>query len=159
MKVFLSSTFQDLQEHRKRVIDAIDRLRVNGADISWLGMEAFGARDDLPSDACVKFVDECELYVGFFGVRYGSIDPKSKLSMTEVEYRRARRMLPFPAIQRPRRCGAIDQSPRSRACDALANPERWNSQRLSLSLCSAVKPFVETNGYQSPNPLRGFLAQ
>ena len=89
MKVFLSSTFQDLQEHRKRVIDAIDRLRHNGADIEWLGMEAFGARDDLPSDACVKFVDECDLYVGFFGVRYGSIDPKSKLSMTEVEYRRA----------------------------------------------------------------------
>lgn len=89
MKIFLRSTFQDLHEHRKRVIEAIDRLRHHGADVEWLGMEAFGARDDLPADACVKFVDACDLYVGFLGVRYGSLDPKSKLSMTEVEYRRA----------------------------------------------------------------------
>lgn len=89
MKIFLSSTYQDLHEHRKRVIEAIDHLRHNGADVEWLGMEAFGARDDSPADACIKFVDACDLYVGFFGVRYGSLDPKSKLSMTEVEYRRA----------------------------------------------------------------------
>lgn len=89
MKIFVSSTFQDLQEHRKRVIEAMDRLRHNGVEIEWRGMKAFAARDDLPSDACIQFVDECDLYVGFFGVRYGSIDPKSNKSMTEVEYRRA----------------------------------------------------------------------
>jgi tetratricopeptide (TPR) repeat protein len=89
MRLFLSSTYQDLHEHRKRVIEAIDRLRHNGVDVEWFGMEAFGARDGLSTDACVKFVDECDLYVGFFGVRYGSLDPKSGKSMTEVEYRRA----------------------------------------------------------------------
>lgn len=89
MKVFLSSTYSDLYEHRRRLIEFIDRLRHNGADLEWLGMEAFGARDDLPVDACVKFVDACDLYLGVFGVRYGSRDRTSGLSMTEVEYRRA----------------------------------------------------------------------
>ncbi|MCX7840090.1 MAG: DUF4062 domain-containing protein, partial [Anaerolineae bacterium] len=87
MRIFLSSTYQDLREHRKRVIEVIDRLRHSGADVEWFGMEAFGARDDLPTDACIKFVDACDLYIGLFGVRYGSIDPKSGKSMTEVEYR------------------------------------------------------------------------
>lgn len=40
MKIFLSSTFQDLQEHRKRVMEAIDSLHTKGADMSLLGMEA-----------------------------------------------------------------------------------------------------------------------
>jgi len=89
MKLFLSSTYQDLHEHRRRVIDALERLRHNGAEIEWLGMEAFGARDDLPADACIQFVDKCDLYIGFLGVRYGSLDPKTGWSMTETEYRRA----------------------------------------------------------------------
>jgi tetratricopeptide (TPR) repeat protein len=89
MKLFLSSTYQDLHEHRRRVIEALERLRHNGAEIEWLGMEAFGARDDLPADACIQFVDKCDLYIGFLGVRYGSLDPKTGWSMTETEYRRA----------------------------------------------------------------------
>ena len=89
MKVFLSSTYSDLREHRRQVLRMVDRFRHGGADWEWFGMEAFGARDDLPIDACLKFVDECDLYVGLFGVRYGSRDEKSGLSMTEVEYRRA----------------------------------------------------------------------
>jgi hypothetical protein len=89
MKLFLSSTYQDLHEHRRRVIEALERLRHNGAEIEWLGMEAFGARDDLPADACIQFVDKCDLYIGFLGVRYGSLDPKTGWSMTETEYRHA----------------------------------------------------------------------
>jgi signal transduction histidine kinase len=89
MKIFLSSTYQDLFRYRRCVIEAVDRLRHSGADLEWLGMEAFGARDDLPLETCLKFVDQCNLYVGVFGVRYGAIDRTTGLSLTELEYRRA----------------------------------------------------------------------
>lgn len=89
MKIFISSTFLDLSFHRLRVIEAVDRLRHNGLDVEWIGMEVFGARNELPADACLKLLDECDLYLGIFGVRYGSIDPQTGRSMTELEYRRA----------------------------------------------------------------------
>lgn len=89
MKVFISSTYQDLKEHRKKVFEAIERLKHNGSEIDWLGMEGFGAQSDDPQKTCLKFVDKCDLYIGFFGIRYGHIDKKTGLSMTELEYHRA----------------------------------------------------------------------
>lgn len=120
MKIFLSSTFVDLQEHRRRVIEAIDRLRHTGADVDWRGMEAFGAQDDAPTDGCIRFVDECDLYVGFFGVRYGSIDPASGRSLTEVEYRRAvstnkRRLIFLLSDEAEVKLKYLEQSPEGQA--------------------------------------------
>ena len=60
-KVFLSSTWVDLQEHRRAVIQALERLRHQGHDVQWLGMEAFGARDEPPADACLQFVERADV--------------------------------------------------------------------------------------------------
>jgi formylglycine-generating enzyme required for sulfatase activity len=102
-KVFLSSTWVDLQEHRRAVIQALERLRLQGHDVQWLGMEAFGARDEMPTDACLQFVEQADIYVGIFGVRYGSRDPRSGLNMTEIEYRHA------VNLGRPRLLFVIDE--------------------------------------------------
>jgi len=102
-KVFLSSTWVDLQEHRQAVIQALERLRLQSYNVQWLGMEAFGARDDLPADACLKAMEQADVYVGIFGVRYGSRDPRSGLSMTEAEYRHAVK------LGRPRLLFVIDE--------------------------------------------------
>ncbi|MBM4430721.1 MAG: DUF4062 domain-containing protein, partial [Chloroflexi bacterium] len=88
-KVFLSSTWIDLKEHRRAVIDAWERLRHQGLDVEWRGMEYFGARDDSPANTCLEAVDWADVYVGIFGLRYGSIDPQRGISMTEAEYRHA----------------------------------------------------------------------
>jgi len=48
MKIFLSSTFVDLVEHRKLVAEALERLGQQG-----VRMEIFGARPDEPMEACL----------------------------------------------------------------------------------------------------------
>jgi Domain of unknown function (DUF4062)/Macro domain len=83
--VFLSSTYLDLREHRQAVKDQIAKR-----DLLFRGMEYFGA-DPLrtPSTKIVEEVRKADIYVGIFGARYGSIDPATGLSMTELEYTEA----------------------------------------------------------------------
>jgi len=81
MKVFLSSTYLDLIEHRKEAAEALARL---GHHV--IGMEAFNARAEDPTKASIKEVAECELFVGIYAHRYGSSIGKAKISVTEQEF-------------------------------------------------------------------------
>jgi tetratricopeptide (TPR) repeat protein len=78
-KVFVSSTWLDLQPERKAVEAAIHRMRKPG----FIGMEYFGSRDETTQRASLDEVDGSDVYVGIFAARYGS-------GITEDEYRRAR---------------------------------------------------------------------
>jgi hypothetical protein len=86
VRVFVSSTWQDLQPERQAVERALQRMQ----DAGFSGMEYLGSRPDAPRDVCLKEVDCADVYLGIFAHRYGSLDPVSGLSMTEMEYRRAR---------------------------------------------------------------------
>ncbi len=52
-------------------------------------MEFFGALPESPREECLRLVRESDVYVGFFGVRYGSIDLESGKSLTHLEYEEA----------------------------------------------------------------------
>lgn len=80
VRVFVSSTWLDLQPERKGVEAALQRLR---ADTGFAGMEYFGSRHEDTQRASLDEVDRCHVYVGIFAARYGS-------GITEDEYRRAR---------------------------------------------------------------------
>jgi hypothetical protein len=87
VKVYLSSTFRDLREHRA----AVDRtLRRMGHDV--IGMEQYAAEGSRPVDRCKRDVEAADSYVLILGWRYGYVptegNPK-KLSITEIEYRHA----------------------------------------------------------------------
>lgn len=84
--VFLSSTSSDLTAHRTAVKDTIARC-----DLFFRGMEHFGAEANgsPPAKLIVEEVRKADVYVGLFGVRYGSLDPATGLSMTELEFREA----------------------------------------------------------------------
>jgi O-acetyl-ADP-ribose deacetylase (regulator of RNase III) len=86
LSVFVSSTSLDLVAHRAAVRDAIARC-----DLFFRGMEHFGASADgqPPAKLIVEEVRKADVYVGVFGVRYGSVDPATGLSMTELEFREA----------------------------------------------------------------------
>jgi O-acetyl-ADP-ribose deacetylase (regulator of RNase III) len=85
LTVFVSSTYKDLVEHRSRVKDAIARR-----DMFFRGMEHLGASPEGPPAAVVvEEVRKADVYLGIFGVRYGSIDRATGLSMTELEFRTA----------------------------------------------------------------------
>ena len=91
-RIYLSSTYSDLIPYRKAVYDTLRTLR---HDV--LAMEHYGATDQRPVDKCLADVAECDLYVGLFARRYGSIPPAEhdnpqQRSVTELEYREATRL-------------------------------------------------------------------
>ena len=67
-KIYLSSTFADLQECRLRVYRALVRLKHEVR-----AMEDYVASDQRPIDACLADVDQCDIYVGLFAHRYGYV--------------------------------------------------------------------------------------
>lgn len=81
MRVFISSTYKDLKEYRKVVWDRLGN--------QFSGMELFGSRPDKPRQVCIQEAADCDIYVGVFGERYGTIDSDTGISMTELEYRTA----------------------------------------------------------------------
>ena len=87
MKVFLSSTYDDLIEHRKAAHDALEQL---GLHVIW--MEAFGSRPEKLTTACLKEIDECNLFVGIYAHRYGHIPEGKKVSITEQEFDHAQKL-------------------------------------------------------------------
>ncbi len=71
MRIFVSSSFQDLQDYR---LAAIRVLRQLGHEV--VAMEDFVAASEVPLKQMLDKVDRCELYVGLFAWRYGFV-PKN----------------------------------------------------------------------------------
>lgn len=83
-RIYVSSTFTDLEEYRKLVSDLLRKMRHED-----VAMEYYVAEDRRPLDKCLNDVASCDLYIGIFAWRYGSIPPGKKKSITELEYRKA----------------------------------------------------------------------
>ncbi len=86
-KIYVSSTYLDLQDCRRQVELVIRRM--GHEDVA---MEYYVAEDQRPVDKCLADVAACDVYVGVFAWRYGWVPKKDnpdKLSITEMEYRQA----------------------------------------------------------------------
>jgi len=79
-QVFVSSTYQDLQEERQEVIQALLEL-----DCIPAGMELFPAADEDQWTLIKKVIDDCDYYLVVVGGRYGSVSPTG-ISYTRMEY-------------------------------------------------------------------------
>jgi hypothetical protein len=62
--VYLSSTYEDLQDHRRAVFEA---LRKSGYQV--IGMEDYVATEQRPVDKCLMDVEKADMYVGLFAFR------------------------------------------------------------------------------------------
>ena len=82
--VFVSSTSRDLQDQRSALKSLIESL-----GMTYVGMEDFMPNESTPAEYIRDKVDECDLYVGIIGKRYGHVEPDSGMSMTEIEYHQA----------------------------------------------------------------------
>lgn len=85
MKIFVSSTYDDLREHRKAVDEIINRLCQQ-----FRGMEYFGSRPFEPKHTCFSEIDQCHAFIGIYAHRYGWIPSGDSLSITEQEFDHAR---------------------------------------------------------------------
>lgn len=80
-QVFVSSTYDDLQEERKKVMEAL--LQMNCFPV---GMEYFNASDDSQWEVIKSLIRECDYYVLIVAGRYGSIEEESGKSYTQKEF-------------------------------------------------------------------------
>ena len=80
-QIFVSSTYTDLKNERFHVINAITNLGNLAA-----GMELFCASNDEQFDYIKRVIDDSDYYVLIIGSRYGSINTKTDLSYTEMEF-------------------------------------------------------------------------
>lgn len=87
MKIFISSTYKDLVDHRARVAEAVERLGQQG-----VRMEVFGARPSEVTEASLDEVEESDVFVGIYAHRYGCVPLGSQSSITEMEFDYARKL-------------------------------------------------------------------
>lgn len=78
--VFISSTYSDLRDERKKVSEAISK-----AGYVAEGMELFPASSQRQFDFIKRVIDRCDYYVVIVGGRYGSLADEN-ISYTEAEY-------------------------------------------------------------------------
>lgn len=82
-QVFISSTFKDLEEERREVMQALLEL-----DCMPAGMELFPAANESQWSLIERVIDDCDYYLLILAGRYGSIGPDG-IGYTEMEYRYA----------------------------------------------------------------------
>jgi tetratricopeptide (TPR) repeat protein len=87
-RIYVSSTYGDLKDHREHVYRTLRQLN---HDV--VAMEDYVATDQRPLERCLADVAASDLYVGVFAHRYGYIPDKGnpeERSITELEYRYAK---------------------------------------------------------------------
>ena len=82
-QVFVSSTYEDLQEERREVMQVLLEM-----DCIPSGMELFPAANEDQWSLIKGVIDDCDYYIVIVAGRYGSLDSDG-LSYTEKEYRYA----------------------------------------------------------------------
>jgi hypothetical protein len=85
MRLFLSSTYEDLVVHRQNVENS---FAISG--LEYNAMEHFGSTAKPPIQTCLEAVEDSDGFIAVLGVRYGSCPPGGRRSFTEREYRHAR---------------------------------------------------------------------
>ncbi len=85
IRVFISGTIRDLQAEREAVEQALQRL-----NLETLRAETIGSQTISPYEASLTLAQQCDIYLGLYGGRYGTIVPGDGRSITEIEYQTAR---------------------------------------------------------------------
>jgi hypothetical protein len=98
VRIYISSTFRDLQKHRQAVSVVLRRMGHQP-----VGMEEYVAEGMRPLNRCLADIQACDAYVGIVAWRYGYVPAESgaantplpvgtalgKTSITEFEFRQA----------------------------------------------------------------------
>ena len=94
LQVFISSTFTDLMVERQAAVSAVLKSGHIPA-----GMELFSSGDRSQMTTIRQWIDESDVYMIILGGRWGSIEPSSRISYTELEYDYAvERCIPLFAV-------------------------------------------------------------
>jgi hypothetical protein len=81
LQVFISSTYTDLIEERQAAVAAVLKAGHIPA-----GMELFSAGDRSQLETIRSWINQSDAYMLILGGRYGTIEPESGISYTELEF-------------------------------------------------------------------------
>jgi WD40 repeat protein len=179
LRVYLSSTFEDLKEYRAAVFAALER---GGLDVAR--MEAYTAADERPLDLCLRDVAQSDIYVGLFAWRYGYEPPAEHgnprgQSITDLEYRQAegatlRKLLFFahpdtqpgwPDRFKDEATGAGERGEKLKRFRAEVGTEKTGSffrtpdELATLVLASIMRSGLSGRIYNVPPRAPGFVAR
>jgi len=87
MKIFISSTYEDLKEYRQTAIEVVNRYKCVP-----LAMEFLVSEPGEPLTVCEKEVRECDIFIGIYAHRYGFIPKRENKSITQLEYELAKEL-------------------------------------------------------------------
>lgn len=76
MKIFLSSTYKDLVEIRQSAIHFLTGITgyITNSTGEIVAMEFFNASENTCREECLYNLSACDLVIGIYGEKYGSID-------------------------------------------------------------------------------------
>src|SRR3954468_9687114 len=80
LRVFISSTMEELAAERRAVRDSITRLRLTPV------LFELGARPHPPRDLYRAYLTQSDVFVGIYGERYGWVAPSMDISGLEDEF-------------------------------------------------------------------------
>ena len=69
LNIFISGTYRDLKEEREAVSNSIQG-RIN---FKCIRFETQGSSSDTPIEKCKKMAENCNIYLGIYGKKYGSL--------------------------------------------------------------------------------------
>ena len=81
LQIFVSSTYSDLIQERQAAVEAI----LTAGHIP-AGMELFTSGDESQMEVIKQWIDESDVYLLILCGRYGSVEPKTGKSYTQLEY-------------------------------------------------------------------------
>jgi CheY-like chemotaxis protein len=150
MKIFLSSTYEDLKEHRAKAAQAIERLGQQG-----IRMEVFGARSDEATDVCLEEIESADAFLGIYAHRYGYVRADSAISITEREFEFAQEQ------RKPAFCFFVDEDyvwqPRHIEPEPGQSKLRAFKQKVSKSVVRDTFTTPEDLAYKVAASLGRFL--
>ena len=86
MKVFISSTYEDLKEYRQAAIEVVIHYKCTP-----LAMELFDSQSKDPETVCEKEIKECDIFIGIYAHRFGFVPKGKNKSITRLEYELAKK--------------------------------------------------------------------
>lgn len=151
-QIFVSSTFKDLEKERQEVLAAV----VESGNMP-IGMEYFPSTSATPFEYIKTMLQKSDYYILILAGKYGSIEPSSGLSYTELEYDYAQQLgiptmvfLHYDINTLPMSLNEVDpniisklQKFREKASKSLA--KMWsNAQELKSQVLHSIYTTIQT---------------
>ncbi|HEY6313047.1 MAG TPA: DUF4062 domain-containing protein [Streptosporangiaceae bacterium] len=138
LRVFVSSTLEELVAERRAVSRAIAALRLTPV------MFELGARPHPPRELYRAYLAQSDVFVGLYWQRYGWIAPGMQISGLEDEFELARGMpqllyvkAPAPDCE-PRLADLLDRIARQVSYAGLPRPRSWVGWSATIWRCCSA---------------------